>query len=116
MLEKLGIDLAVSPREVMARQVLGMVAAGPIIGRSDISGGNAEIWEIEVRPDAPIAEAPLRDVVLPNSLIAAIEREDYVRVPGAEDQLRPGDTAVVLVQKPSIAETLKLFEPVPGSR
>ena len=111
VLKKLGIDLAVSPREVMARQVLGMVEAGPIIARSDISGGDAEVWEIEVCPGAPITEAPLKDVVLSNGLIAAVERENYVRIPGAEDQLLPGDTAVVLVQKPSVAETLELFTP-----
>lgn len=116
VLEKLGIDTAVSPREVMARQVLGMVDAGPIIGRSDISGGDAEVWEVEVGADAPITAAPLKEIVLHNSLIAAIEREDYIRVPGADDQLLPGDTAVVLVQKESIAETLELFKSARGGR
>jgi len=110
VLEKLGIDVAVSPREVMARQILGMVQAGPIISRSDIAGGDAEVWEIEIYPDADITRAPLKDIVLPHGLIAAIEREDYVRVPGAEDQLRGGDTAVVLVQKNNAEETLPLFE------
>jgi trk system potassium uptake protein TrkA len=111
VLQKLGIDVAVSPREVMARQVLGMVEAGPIISRSSISGGDAEVWEIEVHAETPITRAPLKDIVLNQSLIAAVEREDFVRVAGANDQLSPGDTAIVLVQKASAAETLKWFEP-----
>lgn len=111
VLKKLGIDVAVSPREVMYRQVLGLVEAGPILGRSFIAGGDAEVWEVEVAAGAPITQAPLREIVLHQSLIAAIEREDYVRVPGADDQLRPGDTAVVLVQAESADETLKLFRP-----
>ena len=111
VLGKLGIDVAVSPREVMARQILGMVEGGPILARSDIAAGDAEVWEVDVAPDTPITKAPLKQIVLTQSLIAAIVREDYVRVPGADDQLQPGDTAVVLVQKPSVAETLKLFEP-----
>ena len=111
VLEKLGIDTAVSPREVMARQVVGMADVGPILNRSEIAGGDAEIWEVEVRADAPITRAPLKDITFPNSLIAAIERDEYVHVPGADDQLRVGDTAVVLTQKDSIGETLLLFEP-----
>ena len=111
VLKKLGIDLAVSPREVMAQQILGMVEAGPIVARSQISGGVAEVWEVEVKENTPITRAPLKDLILPQSLIVAIEREDYVRVPGADDQLQPGDTVVVLVQTESAARTLKLFEP-----
>lgn len=111
VLEKLGIDVAVSPREVMAQQILGMVQAGPVIGRSIISRGETEVWEVQVLPDSPITKAPLKDIVFNQSLIAAVEREDFVRVPGAEDQLRPGDTAVVLVQPLYAAETLQLFEP-----
>ena len=111
VLKKLGIDVAVSPREVMARQVLGMVTAGPVIGRSTIAGGDAEIWEIEVSQGAPITRAPLKEMVLDQLLIAAIERENYVKVPGADDQLRPGDLAIVLAQTASVAETLRLFEP-----
>ena len=111
VLNKLGINVAVSPREVMYRQVLGMVEAGAILARSPIAGGAAEVWEVEVSEGAPITKAPLRDILLHQSLIAAIEREDYVRVPGADDQLRGGDTAVVLVQTASGEETLKLFEP-----
>lgn len=110
VLEKLGIDLAVSPREVMAQQILGMVEAGPIVARSQISGGVAEVWEMEVNENVPITEAPLKDLVLPQALIVAIEREGYVRVPGADDQLQVGDTAVVLTQAASADQTRALFE------
>lgn len=109
VLEKLGIDIAVSPREVMAHQVLGMVSAEAMISRSTISAGEAEIWELEVVENTPITECPLKEIDFSNSLVAAIEREDIVSVPGAEDRLQPGDIAVVLVQKDSIDHTLKLF-------
>ncbi len=115
VLEKLGIDVAVSPRDVMTRQILGMLGRGPVISRSDISAGGAEVWEVEVLPKSPITLAPLKDIILVQSLIAAIVREGYVQVPGADDQLQPGDTAVVLVQKGSMQDTLKLFQPVSTS-
>ncbi len=111
VLEKLGVDVAVSPREVMTRQVLGMVGGGPVLNRSSIAGGAAEVLEIDILEGAPITAAPLKEIELSQSLIAAIVREEYVRVPGADDQLRTGDTAVVLAQKDSVDANLKLFEP-----
>ncbi len=111
VLEKVGIDAAVSPREVTAREVLGMLRGGVIIGGSTISGGDAEVWEVEIVKDAPVVGTPLKNIALPGSLIAAIVREDFVKVPGADDELRPGDTAVVLVHHNSVADTLALFEP-----
>ncbi len=114
VLEKLGIDVAVSPREVMARQVLGLVESGPILDRSFISGHDAEVWEVEVNEGVPITKAPLKDIPLKQSSIAAIERDDFVRVPLADDQLRPGDTAVVLVQTAYAKDTIALFQPPPN--
>ena len=110
VLERLGIDVAVSPREVTSRQILGMVQGGVIIAGSGISKGDAEVWEVEIIEGAPVTKAPLKDVSLPGCLIAAMVREDFVSVPGADDQLKAGDTAVVLVHKNSIADTLAIFE------
>lgn len=110
VLERLGIDVAVSPREVTSRQILGMLQGGVIIAGSGISKGDAEVWEVEIVEGAPVTLAPLRDVSLPGCLIAAMVREDFVSVPGADDQLRAGDTAVVLVHRNSIADTLAIFE------
>lgn len=110
VLERLGIDVAVSPREVTSRQVLGMVQGGVIIAGSGISKGDAEVWEVEIVEGSPVTKAPLKDVSLPGCLIAAMVREDFVSVPGADDQLKAGDTAVVLVHRNSITDTLRIFE------
>jgi trk system potassium uptake protein len=110
VLERLGIDVAVSPREVTSRQILGMVQGGVIISGSEISKGDAEVWEVEIVEGAPVTKAPLKDVSLPGCLIAAVVREDFISVPGADDQLKAGDTAVVLVHRNSIADTLAIFE------
>lgn len=109
VLERLGIDVAVSPREAMARQIVGLVAKGPVRERSPIAGDSASVWEVEVRKDVPATLAPLRDLPLEKCLVAAIEREKFVKVPNADDQLKVGDTAVLLVHKDAEAEVLKLF-------
>lgn len=112
VLEKLGIDVAISPRVVLAREVLGMLSGGAILGRSVVADGVAEIWEVEVQPDAPITAAPLKDLTLPQCLIVAIVRSEFVAVAGGDDQLRPGDTAVLLVQKGHEDATRFLFETI----
>jgi trk system potassium uptake protein TrkA len=109
VLQRLGIDVAVSPRQAMARQIMGMVATGPILERSPVAGDSAEIWEIAVRRNVRATRAPLKDLVLPDSLVAAIERGEYVKVPGADDQLQPGDTAVMLVHRDAQQHILELF-------
>lgn len=111
VLERLGIDVSVSPREVMSRQILGMVAADHVLSRSEIAAGEAEVMEIEVCEGAAVAAAPLKDIAFNQSLIAAVEREDYVQVPGGDDQLKPGDVAVVLVAKGAANDVLTLFGP-----
>ncbi|MCA9082684.1 MAG: Trk system potassium transporter TrkA [Planctomycetaceae bacterium] len=111
VLERLGIDVAVSPREAMARQIVGLVARGPVRERSPIAGDSAEVWEVEIRRSAPITRAPLRELSLPNSIVAAIERGDFVKVPSADDRLQPGDTAVLMVQKDAEDQLMEFFIP-----
>ena len=108
---KLGIDLAVSPREVMARQVMGFLNAGPIISRTTLPGGTIEVLEMEVHENAPATEYVLTNLPLPSAcLIAAVIRENYVRVPGADDRLEAGDTVVVLVEDAMIEQAVQLFD------
>lgn len=109
VLERLGIDVAVSPREAMARQIVGLVSKGAIRERSPIAGEAAEVWEVEVRKNVAATKSSLRDLAMPKCIIAAIERADHVRVPHADDQLQAGDTVVVLVHQDAKVEVEQLF-------
>ncbi len=113
VLEKLQIDTAVSPREVMARQILGMVSGGPLLASEETADGEVLIWELEVKANSPVTKLPLQELSLSKTLIAAIVRDDFVKVPTAEDVLKPGDSAVVLVNKSLASEAIKLFIPSP---
>ncbi len=108
---KLGIDHTVSPRKVIARQVMSFLNTGTVISRTPLSVEDGiEIMEIEVVEGAPAASCVLADLKLPpQCIIGAVIRESYVMVPGAKDRFTPGDTVVALVGKPAIEETLKIF-------
>ena len=107
---KLGIDHAVSPRRVMAKQVLGLLTTGAVVSRTSLGNGGISILEIEVFEDVAATEHVLANLELPEAcLIAAVIHEDYVRVPGADDRLKTGDTVVAMVEDSVMEDTLKLF-------
>jgi trk system potassium uptake protein TrkA len=107
---KLGIDLAVSPRKVMAKQVLGFLNTGPVVSRMSLTGGSIGVYEIEVLEGALATEHVLANVPLPPScLIAAVMQNEYVRVPGADDRLAPGEVVVALIDDDSVDVAMKQF-------
>ncbi len=109
---KLGITLAVSPREVMAKQVLGFLNSGPVVSRTSLGDGSISVLEIEVLEGAPATEHVLARVDLPGQcLIVALMQEEFARVPGADDRLHPGDTVVALVADSAVEDMLKVFRP-----
>ena len=108
---KLGITHAVSPRTVVAKQVLGFLNSGPVISRTSLGDGSISVLEIEVLPGAPATEHVLARLELPaQCLIAAVMQEEFARVPGADDRLKAGDTVVALVEDAVVDETLKIFK------
>ncbi len=111
VVSKLGIDVAVSPRDVMARQVLSYLQTGPVISRSPLLGGGVDILELNVLEGAPVTRGPLHELSLPQQcLIAARIREGFVTVPGADDELAAGDTVVALIDYHSVDTALRFFD------
>lgn len=107
---KLGIDLAVSPRNVMAKQILGFLNSGPVLSHMSLTGGDIDVYEIEVLEGALATEHVLANVPLPSScLIAAVMQQDYVRVPGADYRLKPGEVVVALIEAAQAEEALDQF-------
>ncbi len=108
---KLGIDHTVSPREVVARQILAFLNTGPVISRIPLAtGGPIQILEIEVGEGAAATQHALSALDLPQQcLIGAVIRESYVRVPGADHRFAPGDTVVALVENGAADQAVRIF-------
>ena len=67
------LDLAVSPREVMAKQVLSYLNRGPVVTRSHIMGSMVSVLELEVVDGTLATQQVLAELNLPSqSLIAAV--------------------------------------------
>lgn len=109
---KLGIDIAVSPREVVAKEILGYLTTGPVVSKTPLSEGtDLSILELDVEAGAPATEHVLARLKLPEQcLIAAIIREGFAKVPGGDDSIQPGDTVIALVADSVAKETVTMFE------
>jgi trk system potassium uptake protein TrkA len=108
---KLGISYAVSPREVVAKQVLGYLNEGAILSRTTLGEETGlNVLELDVGRESAATEHVLAQLNLPpQCLIAAVIREGFAKVPGADDRLRVNDTVVALVADSSISALAGLF-------
>jgi len=108
---KLGIDHAVSPRKVVAREILGFLNTGALVSRTKLAADEGiEVLEIEVMEGAPATRCKLAELPLPpQCLVGAVIRETYVMVPGADDRFIPGDIVVALAERSVVEQTVKMF-------
>ena len=112
---RLGIHVPISPREVMAQQVLGFLTKGSVNSRHPLAGGSVVVLELEVGEGAPVTKSVLSELKLPSPcLVAAVCSSDQVRVPGAGDQFKAKETVIALVDKSVEKELSKLFDAVDG--
>jgi len=109
---KLGIDLTVSPREVVAKQVLGFLSTGPIVSRTPLSEGSGlSVVEIDVMPKSPATEHVLANLGLPaQCLIAGVIRDGFTSVPGGDNYFEAGDTVITLVADDLVDNVEEFFK------
>ncbi|MCH2178482.1 MAG: Trk system potassium transporter TrkA [Mariniblastus sp.] len=111
IVDKLGIDLAVSQRDVMANRVLSFLTEGAVVSRSKLPGGLINIIELEVEANAPICGLPLAEAGLPKRcLVVSVMKPGFVRLPTAEDVLQSGDHLVMLVEDDVVETALARFQ------
>ena len=107
---KLGIDVAVSAREVMARHIVSFLQEGNIIRRQTLAGGDIQLMELEISESAEGTESTLAEFNFKFPfLICALIRKDTVRVPVASDQLQANDHIVVLVESHNAESVIGFF-------
>ena len=112
LVERLGIDVAITPRACIANRILRLAHKDQVTALAVLGEGQIEVLEFDVNEDCPLLDTPLRDLKnrFPrNALIATILRGEQVVIPGGENTLRAGDSAVVLATAESLDAVRKLF-------
>lgn len=103
MAEQMGLEIVISPKDVVLNVILRYVRAlessmgSSIENLYQLMDGKAEALEFVVREDAPFTGIPLKELRMKkNILIAGILRDRKAIIPAGDDEILPGDRVVVI--------------------
>lgn len=110
LISSLGIDVAVSPRNITVSTIIQHVRRGRIHSVHALRDGFGELIEAEALETSPLVGAPLREVNLPQGvLIGAIVREDEVISPRGHTVIQAKDRVVLFAKADVIRKVEALF-------
>ena len=110
LMEKVGVNIALSARLLSASEVLTYARGGDVTRVTLLEGARAEALEVIVRPDAPITGKKLMDANLPREcLVCAYVRDEKAAIPNGMTELLPGDRVILFVLKSFAQKVLTYF-------
>ncbi|MCI8610083.1 MAG: Trk system potassium transporter TrkA [Firmicutes bacterium] len=110
LVEKMGIDMALNPLDIIASTILRYIQGSKRIISSLLIQGQAEIMEIIAVPGMKLVDIPLKDLDLPEGvLIAAIHRGQQVIIPSGNTKILEDDKVIIFCLLTDIAELEKLL-------
>jgi trk system potassium uptake protein TrkA len=90
--EAWGVDVAVSTPRMLAAMVEEAVSVGDLVRLLTLRQGQANLVELTLPEDTPLAGRPVKDIVLPrDAALVTILRGGRVIVPVSDDPLEAGD-------------------------
>ncbi|MBQ7497814.1 MAG: Trk system potassium transporter TrkA [Selenomonas sp.] len=111
LMEKVGVDIALSSRLLSASEVLAFARRGGVVSVSLLEGAKAEAVEVIVQPGAPVAGKPLMKASLPKEcLVCAYVRSEEASIPNGHTILQPGDRVILFIQTKFAQEVMKYFK------
>ena len=102
LFEAVGVDVAVSPREATAEEITRFTRGRHAENVSIIEGDRAEVLEIEVDEDSPLAGQRIADAIEdfpPGVVVGAIVRDGELVVPRGDTVVQVTDHVVVFAER-----------------
>lgn len=113
LVERLGIDMAVTPRASFANSVLKLVHRGQVTSLAVLSEGKVEVLEIPVGDGSPALGKSLADIgsrFPRGALVTTILRGDQVIVPSGDDEIEAGDSLILISSAEALDGARKLLQ------
>ena len=102
-----GVDVAVSTPRILAAMVEEAVSVGGLVQLLTLRQGQANLVEITLPPDTPLAGQPARALELPrDAALVAILRGGRVIVPTKDDSFEAGDE-MLFVAAPDVEPAIR---------
>lgn len=110
LVSSLGIDVAVTPREITVSSILQHIRQGKIRSVHSICDGTAEIVEAEATSNSPLVDKTLEELGLPHGIIiGAIVRRNDVIIPDENTTIHSGDHLIILSLANMVKKVEKIF-------
>ena len=110
LVNKVGVNTAVSSRLAIVDTILKWVRRGNILSVATLKGNEAEIMEFVVTNRCNLINKPLKDLQLPPGvLLGTVSRGREVFIPTGYSQLRDEDRVVVIAGPTSKRHVEELF-------
>ena len=117
MLDELGIDNVVSPKQVVASRIISYARAlantrgSNVLTLYQLVNNQVEALEFAAKNRASIYDKPLKDLTIKrNCLIACIIRSNEVIIPNGNSQIKVGDHVVVVTTHKNFDDLTDVFE------
>jgi trk system potassium uptake protein TrkA len=106
----IGVDRAFSPSRVAATEIRRTLEEGPLQQLETLADGVVDAYQVRVRIQGEVVGVKLKELKLsPNWIVAAVRRGDQAWVPGADDTLEIGDTALLIGRHGTEKQLKQLF-------
>jgi trk system potassium uptake protein TrkA len=102
--EQAGVDVAVNPRSVTAEEIVRFTHDPRIRQLAMLEGDRFEVLDITVRDESTLCGRPFKELPMTGSLIGAIVRDGAAIFPHGEDELRPGDRAIIFAESSRVQQ------------
>lgn len=110
LISSLGVDVAVSPRNITVSTILQHVRRGRIHSVNTLRDGFGELIEAEAMDTSGLIGKPLREAELPDDVIlGSVVRDDEVILPRGSTVVEVGDRIVLFARSEAVKEVEKMF-------
>jgi len=111
MLDKLGIDVALSPRQVAADMIIRYVRRADIVSVATILDTDAEVIEVTVPDSKRFDNVALKDLKVPaGALVGAVVRQGKAFIPSGDSRIQPGDNLVIFFTREAARKVEEFFQ------
>jgi trk system potassium uptake protein TrkA len=110
--ESWGVDVSVSTPRILSALVEEAVSIGDVVRLFTLRHGNANLVELTLPADSPVAEHEVGSITWPqNSVLITIVRGNQVITPSPEDTLEAGDELLFISSTEAEAGLQALLAP-----
>lgn len=115
ILNNLGIDNIISPKDIIANQILKYVRGHNIESLYRILDGKVEILEFIISKESKLLNVPLKQINFKDDvIIATIVKKNKIIIPHGNDNLQEGDRVIVITKEKNISSLEDLTVNVNG--